>query len=179
MSTELALLTQKEVILQGFEEKKLTLGIFVDFSKAFDRINHRTLFSKLEYYGFRGLPLSLLQSYLKHRKQAVEITNKLSSLENIAAGVPQGSILGPILFNLYINDIVKISNDAQFVIFADDSSMFVRAHDVQELSRLANSTLQKMHTWSIANSLEINTKKLNQFYSHLIKKQLTIHLICT
>lgn len=89
MSTELALLTQKEFILNGFEHKELTLGIFVDYSKAFDRLNHQTLLTKLEHYGFRGISLKLLQSYLNHRKQLVSISSEDSRLQEITQAFPK------------------------------------------------------------------------------------------
>lgn len=81
-STETALLAQKEIILKSFEDKKLCIGIFVDFSKAFDRLCHYTLIEKLEMYGIRGIPLSLLKSYLKCRSQCVKINNYFSSADN-------------------------------------------------------------------------------------------------
>lgn len=123
-STETALLLQKEIILQGIEKRLLTLGVFIDFSKAFDVLNHKTLLAKLDYYGVRGVPHKLIESYLKDRKQSVVINNHASSFQDVPCGVPQGSILGPFLFNVYINDIVNVDNQAQFIIYADDTSLF-------------------------------------------------------
>lgn len=159
MSTELALLTQKELILNSFENKQFMLGIFVDYSKAFDRLNHRTLFTKLEHYGFRGTPLELIISYLKHRRQCVAIMSEQSTLQKITQGVPQGSILGPILFNIYINDITNISNDADFIVYADDTSIFLRSSDISTLSVISNSALKCLAEWSFVNSLKLNTAK--------------------
>lgn len=103
-SIELALVMQKEIILKAFHEKSLIAGIYIDFSKAFDRLNHLTLTKKLELYGIRGTPLALM-SYLQHRMQCVCIQGNLSRHKAITSGVPQGSILGPLSFNFYINDI--------------------------------------------------------------------------
>lgn len=159
MSTELALLTQKEFILNGFENKELTLGIFVDYSKAFNRLNHQTLFTKLEHYGFREISSKLLQSYLNHRKQLVSISSQDSHLREITQGVPQGSILGPVLFNIYTNDIVNISNDANFIIYADDTSLLFQSRNIGVLSFVANATLKQLAEWSKVNALKLNTAK--------------------
>lgn len=158
-STETALLTQKELILESFEHKELTLGIFIDFSKAFDRVNHETLLLKLDRYGFRGCFYSIIKSYLEARFQQVVIDNTLSDPKHIAAGVPQGSILGPLLFNLYINDIVNIDPNTTFVIYADDTSLFFRAPCVSSLEVNATRCLRSLHHWSLSNSLNINISK--------------------
>lgn len=158
-STELALLTQKELILQAFEQKLVTLGVFIDFSKAFDTINHTTLLTKLEIYGFRGPFLNLLKSYLQFRYQRISINNCLSNNLPIQSGVPQGSILGPLLFNIYINDIINIDTTAQFIIYADDTSLFFTSGCVNNLLTLANATLDELNRWSLVNSLSINNSK--------------------
>lgn len=103
-STKLALLDEKEHILQKFDEKQFVLAIFVDFTQAFDYINHNILFDKFDYYGIRGLPLKLLNSYLSERCQFVSMNKMVSDRKQMISGVPQYSILGPLNFNLYIND---------------------------------------------------------------------------
>lgn len=158
-STELALLTQKDIILQSFEDKKLTMGIFVDFSKAFDSLNHHSLLLKLEHYGFRGVALALFRSYLDNREQCVLINECMSKFMKLTAGVPQGSTLGPLLFNLYVNDVVNITTEATFIIYADDTSIFIQSKDPHELFQIANATLDNLNIWSAANSLKINTTK--------------------
>lgn len=158
-STETALLVQKETILENFESKLLTLGIFVDFSKAFDRINHITLLDKLDCYGIRGIPLSLISSYLQYRSQYVQINNYRSSTQRINSGVPQGSILGPLLFIIYVNDIVNIETSAKFIIYADDTSIFFSDSREGALTLKANYFLNKLKSWVVMNSLVINTAK--------------------
>lgn len=159
LSTEHALLLQKEEILDSFEHEQCSLGVFVDYSKAFDRINHITLSKKLNHYGFRGVFHKLLESYLLHRKQQVRINNHVSHFSNITAGVPQGSILGPLLFCLYINDLVNIDNSTKFIIYADDTTLLFKGRDPSYLANEANRVLQRLYLWSTANSLAINTTK--------------------
>lgn len=159
LSTESALLAQKEIILDSFERELCTLGIFIDYSKAFDRINHVTLLKKLSHYGFRGLFLELLESYLNCRQQKVIINNHASDLKEIIAGVPQGSILGPLLFCIYINDLVNIDVSVNFVIYADDSTILLTGRNPSDLVIKANEVLIKLASWSGANSLLINGTK--------------------
>lgn len=165
-STETALLAQKEIILKAFENKNTCVGVFIDFSKAFDRINHQTLLEKLELYGIRGLPLQLLNSYLEHRNQCVTIENYVSSFQKITTGVPQGSILGPLLFLFYINDIVTIDKNPKYIIYADDTSLFFQGKDVQLLQPVINKALQSLQIWSEANSLLINSRKTKAIIFH-------------
>lgn len=158
-STELALLHQKEYILKEFESKKIVIGLFVDFSKAFDLVNHEVLLSKLDIYGVRGCGLNLLRSYLSHRRQVVQISNSRSQILPLLCGVPQGSILGPLLFNLYINDIVNINNNAMFIIYADDTTIFFSGNSIDYLISNCNDTLVQLQQWSLINSMKINENK--------------------
>lgn len=124
-STESALLAQKEIILDNIENRLLTLALYLDFSKAFDRVSHELLLNKLKCYGFRGISLKLVQSYLSARSQYVEINGFKSRTQPVTTGVPQGSILGPVLFLYYINDIINIDEDCKFIIYADDCTLFL------------------------------------------------------
>lgn len=173
MSTELALLTQKEFILNGFENNKLTLGIFIDFSKAFDRVNHVILSTKLDHYGFRGIPGDLLKSYLTHRKQCVVINEKRSPLLSVHSGVPQGSVLGPVLFNIYINDIINSIECTNCLIYADDTSLFFQSNNINDLVSLANVTLNKLLEWTRVNVLEINVSKTKAVLFAPVQKLIT------
>jgi hypothetical protein len=117
----------------------MTIGNFLDLSKAYDVINHKILLNKLEDYGFRGIVNKWLQSYLTSRSQCVEVKykgnkdiildNVKSDLKEIHSGVPQGSILGPVLFLLYINDLTRHILDAEVVLFADDTNILIQAED--------------------------------------------------
>ena len=105
MSTSLALMELTEEITTALDDKKVTVGVFIDLKKAFDTINHNLLLKKLAHYGVRGVANNWLASYLSNRKQYVSIDECNSDLLNVLCGVPQGSILGPKLFILYVNDI--------------------------------------------------------------------------
>lgn len=110
-------------------------------------------------YGIRGQALLLLQSYLQYRKQFVCMNSYSSTVKPITAGVPQGSILGPFLFNLYVNDIVNINREAKFVNYADDTSIFFSSETGDDLIDMANHTLSKIKSWSDCNSLKVNINK--------------------
>lgn len=174
-STESALLLQKEIILQNIESKLLTLGIFIDFSKAFDCLNHGILIDKLSRYGIRGPSLSLLYSYLYERRQSVIIDGHFSSLLQIKYGVPQGSILGPLLFNIYINDLVNISENVKFVLYADDTSLFLSDADADNLITKGNLILSRFFLWSRINGLYINDTKTKAILFKPSNKQVNIN----
>src|ERR1043165_10054525 len=120
----LAILNMYNKISQSVDDRKFSIGIFVDLSKAFDTINHDILLHKLEHYGIRGIALQWFKDYLSNRKQYVLYNNCSSKLLSINCGVPQESILGPLLFIIYINDIVNCSNILHFILFADDTNIF-------------------------------------------------------
>ena len=111
-------------IINAFENKKIPSCIFLDFAKAFNTVNHKILLDKLYYYGIRGNTINWLKSYLSNKKQCVQIGNELSDPLPIKCGVPQGSVLGPLFFLLYINDIVKSAKIASLQLFADNTCIF-------------------------------------------------------
>jgi len=111
-------------ITEALQQKQFVLTTYLDLMKAFDTVTHELLLKKLEHYGFRGITLKLMTSYLSNRKQCVSYGNLLSDYQLIKTGVPRGSILGPILFNLFVNDLPHISPDDKFYIFADDDLNF-------------------------------------------------------
>ena len=122
-STYMAVTQLIDKINNGVEKKKSSIGIFLDLSKAFDTIDHNILLYKMDYYGFRGIVYEWFKNYLSNRKQYVNVNCSRSYLQNIICGVPQGSILGPLLFILYVNDITNTSDVLDFILFADDTTI--------------------------------------------------------
>ena len=141
--------------------------IFLDFAKAFDTVNHSILIDKLKYYGVSDNTLDLFRSYLSNREQVVEVNGVCSDWGTIKHGVPQGSILGPLLFLLYINDISKSSKILQFFLFADDTTVFYSADpNDPNTEKILNDELEKVSCWLAANKLSLNVKKSNFLHFH-------------
>ena len=145
--------------LSELENGKHIIGIFIDLSKAFDTLDHNKLISKLEHYGVRGTCLSLLKSYLTNRVQYTNFQNTLSDSKPIKYGVPQGSVLGPLLFLVYINDIINCSALGHFVLFADDTNIFVVGKDKEDAYANAQSVLDNVSKYMFLNQLHINCSK--------------------
>lgn len=164
-STQDAILSLYQHILQIFEQKKKALGIFFDMSKAFDTINHVALINKLYKIGVRGNALRWVETYLSNRTQRVRLLENgkriYSSKVNIKTGVPQGSVLGPLLFILYINDVPDVLGSAFVSLFADDASAIMAAEDISGISRDANRCVSRMREWCDSSGLVLNAEKTN------------------
>jgi hypothetical protein len=158
-SPELALVCLVEKISNALENGDYVLGLFLDFSKAFDTVNHEILLSKLDYLGVRGVALKWFESYLSQRSQHVVYNDVASSSLTIKCGVPQGSILGPLLFLLYINDLAGVSNCLFSLLFADDSNMFITGKNLDDLISTMNTEMAKIVDWLNINKLSLNLKK--------------------
>ena len=160
-STYMAIIELVDKIANAVERNETTVGIFLDLSKAFDTINHNILLYKLEYYGFRGVTLDWFKSYLTNRKQFVRYQMHASNHKIINCGVPQGSILGPLLFILYINDIVNTTSLLELILFADDTTLLFSHPDIASQNDIINIELQEICSWFQANKLSVNATKTN------------------
>ena len=141
---------------------KPQLESFWIYQKAFDTIDHNILLYKLEYYGFRGVVLEWFKNYLNNRKQYILHNNCKSDLKDIVCGVPQGSILGLLLFILYVNDIIYTSNVLDFVLFADDTIIFYTLIRIKVAkTNTINEELKEVSNWFKANKLSVNDGKTN------------------
>ena len=160
-STDLALVQIFDKIANAISKKEHTIGIFLDLSKAFDTLNHNILCSKLSSYGVRGSALLWFTNYLSNRKQYVTFNGINSQSLPIKCGVPQGSILGPLLFLIYINDIINTSSILSFILFADDTNIFLSHRNLQSLINIINVELLKVSIWFKCNKLSLNVLKHN------------------
>ena len=158
-STSQALIHFVNEATGALASRQYFIGIFIDLCKAFDTVDHSILLKKLEIYGVRGQLLDLLKNYLSNRKQFVYYANTSSDTMSISCGVPQGSILGPLLFLAYINDLPKAVPSLKTIMFADDTSLFLNHSDYQTAINLINNELANLSVWLRANRLSLNTQK--------------------
>ena len=161
VSTQDAMLHLTEKIYSNLHNKLSTLAVYVDFSKCFDTLNRNILLKKLSIYGIRGIPLLLLKSYLDNRWQAVKVNNIISEYKLINAGVPQGSVLGPILYLIYVNELPNISNKFSTCLFADDTTLIFENFNKYDLFRECDYGVNLFYSWCCANRLSINISKTN------------------
>ena len=137
------------------------VGVFIDLKKAFDTVDHSILIEKINHYGIRGTANTWICSYLMNRYQYVTINGTNSDYMNVLCGVPQGSILGPILFILYINDMCNVSTLLKPILFADDTNLFYSGKDIDELCSVVSIELDKLCIWFQVNKLSLNISKTN------------------
>ena len=139
------------------------ISVFLDLKKAFDTVNHEILIKKL--FG-RGNILNWFRSYFDHRKQFVFLDNNKSQTKVITCGVPQGSVLGPLLFIMCINDLNNVSNEIFSILFADDTSVFIEGDNIESAIEILNSELEKISTWLTENKLTLNVSKSHFMIFH-------------
>ena len=162
-NTSHATLDFVQTIEEAIESGQYAIGVFCDLSKAFDTLNHEILLQKLSHYGIRGIANEWFRSYLKDRKQYVELNNKKSKCLPINTGVPQGSILGPLLFLIYINDLPSAAN-LKCVSFADDSNLLITGANLEELTKTLTKELEGINDFFKAIQLKLNAKKTKMIF---------------
>ena len=173
-STEMAVLELVDRITCALDNKHLSLGIFLDLSKAFDTLDHYILLDKLKHYGIRGTALKLFETYLLNRSQIVNFKNVISEKLAIKTGVPQGSILGPLLFIIYLNDIAQACSFFHPITYADDTALFTAlefslSNNQNSITDL-NTELEKINVWFKVNKLSLNRDKTKAMLFHTVQK---------
>ena len=158
-STQDCLLVMIETWRKALDKKENAGAILTDLSKAFDSLNHELLIAKLNAYNFDDSVLKLLLNYLCNRKQRVNINNEFSSWKEIESGVPQGSILGPLLFNIYINDLFYFLEDANIANYADDNTPYLTNKTLEILIRNLEKETGTLYNWFICNCFRPNDDK--------------------
>ena len=175
-STENAVIELTNYLYNSLNLKRHAICVFIDFQKAFDTINHAILLRKLDSYGVRGIVLDMFKSYLTNRKQRVRIGDCYSDLTSLKVGVPQGSILGPLLFIIYVNDLFQVTEFGRPILFADDTNLLFSDHSYSSLVTKCDSDLEKFRLWCLSNRLSINIQKTHYvlFTNRLPSCDLTI-----
>ena len=158
-STNHALMSLTETVRNALDNSNFACGIFVDFQKAFDTVDHNILLNKLDHYGVRGIANNWFRSYLSNRKQYVSVNGFHSNTEIMKFGVPQGSVLGPLLFLVYINDLRNAIHNSIVHHFADDTNLLYINKNLKVIQNKMNKDLKSLVTWLRANKISLNATK--------------------
>ena len=174
-STNHAVISLVEKLYSALDEGNIAVTCFLDLKKAFDTVDHSILISKLYKLGIIGPILKWFKSYLSNRQQFVQIHKTKSDIKPVVCGIPQGSILGPLLFILYINDLAEVSDTLHTILFADDTTVTIEGKNEVELINILNTELQKLNCWLKANKLTINVSKSHFMVFHRGKRKLDVN----
>jgi len=158
-STTLALIEIVDKIRKELDDGNSVIGIYLDLTKAFDLVNHDILLYKLNHYGIRGQALKWFKNYLENRQQYTYVNNTYSKPSTLNIGVPQGSVLGPLLFIIYVNDVSATVENTEIRLFADDTNIFIFHKNLNNLYDLATKALSDICKWFEANQLSVNHTK--------------------
>ena len=174
-STNHALLSMTQEIKDTIEKGNLAIGVFVDFQKAFDTVNHQILLRKLQHYGIRGTSNAWFESYLMKRRQSVAINGTMSETAFTKHGVPQGSVLGPLLFLIYINDLHTCIKHSTVRHFADDTNLLYSVKKKEQnrnrnIVRNLNTDLKSLNHWLLANKISLNSTKTELIFFRKLNK---------
>ncbi len=177
-STSHAIITLVEKISKSLDTGKVVVGVFLDLKKAFDTVDHEILLQKLDMYGIKNNLLQWFKSYLSNRTQYVCLNYSKSDIRTISYGIPQGSILGPLLFIIYVNDFSRASKLLFSILFADDTSVFIEGHTYNDTIRMLNNELEHIFIWLSSNKLTLNIEKTHYMVFHRakIKDRLSINV---
>ena len=158
---------------KALDTGKIVIGVYLDIKKAFDVISHQILLKKLYALGIRGNLFNWIKSYLTNRSQFVSYNNVKSETKFVTHGVPQGSILGPLFFIVFMNDVSRASHLLFSILFADDTSVFIEGQNYDQLIEILNQELKKLDIWMKANKLTLNAEKTHTL---LIKPALSLSM---
>ena len=175
-SSYMALMTLMDKLIESLDKGEYIMGIFLDFSKAFDTVDHEILLKKLYHYGIRGSAYDWFYSYLSDRKQYVTYNGFSSATKCVTCGVPQGSILGPLLFLIYINDRCGVCEYTTPILFADDTNLFCCGNYLGVMEKKVNSELTQISTWLKVNKLSLNVKKTHYMVFTRKKRQIRLNI---
>ena len=171
VATEFAIYDIVECISENLDQQIPICAIFLDLSKAFDTVDHSVPLWKLEhFYGIRGLPLQLFENYLHRREQCTAVNKCRSQTQQINCGLPQGSILSPLVFSLYVNDLPKVSN-FKTTLFADDTCLILANKNIDILEMMVDQEINKVDSWMRHNKLSLNYSKTVHMIFNSDKKQ--------